>query len=60
MLKTLQTCSECLAEFGVANDFEEGEVFTCPDCGMDYVIETDEKGKKVLKELILEGEDWGE
>jgi alpha-aminoadipate carrier protein LysW len=60
MLQALQICSECFAEFGVPNDLEEGEIITCPDCGLDYVIEIDEEGKKVLKELTLEGEDWGE
>ena len=32
----------------------------CPDCGLDYVVVEDESGMLQLKELTIEGEDWGE
>ncbi len=44
----------------VPNDALIGEIIGCPDCGLDYVIENDDSGGKHLKELLIEGEDWGE
>jgi len=32
----------------------------CPMCGVDYIIAVDERGLVTLKELAIEGEDWGE
>jgi alpha-aminoadipate carrier protein LysW len=39
-----------------------GEVITCPDCGADFEIESNEKekGKVKLKPAETLGEDWGE
>ena len=42
------------------DDFAEGDIMTCPDCGLDYIIEIDANGLIALKELVLEGEDWGQ
>ncbi len=53
-------CMDCGAGLEVPNDSLSGEIIGCPDCGLDYVIETDESGSKQLKELLIEGEDWGE
>jgi len=44
----------------VPTKLEEGGIFSCPDCGVDYVIEIGKDGKKKVKELNLEEEDWGE
>ena len=55
-----QTCSECEAELTIPDDALEGEIIECPDCGLDYVIEKNDNGELYLKELNLEGEDWGE
>lgn len=41
-------------------DALNGEVISCPDCGLDYFIEVGEDGKNELKELTVDGEDWGE
>jgi predicted RNA-binding Zn-ribbon protein involved in translation (DUF1610 family) len=48
-------CQECLAEFEISNEPLEGEVFTCPICGEEHILE---KGR--LISLEFEGEDWGE
>jgi len=53
-------CTDCGASVEMPNDALPGEIIGCPDCGLDYVIETDEGGEKKLIELTLEGEDWGE
>jgi len=37
-----------------------GEIVGCPDCGLDYVVVEDASGQLQLKELTIEGEDWGE
>ena len=56
----IQSCIDCGSELQIPKDSLQGEIIGCPDCGLDYVIEFDENGKKQLKELTLEGEDWGE
>ena len=55
-----QQCIECGGTLDVPKECEKGDIFSCPDCGVDYVIELDEDGKKQVKELNLEEEDWGE
>jgi hypothetical protein len=46
--------------FVFSKECEKGDIFSCPDCGVDYVIELGEEGKKQVRELNLEEEDWGE
>ena len=53
-------CTDCGAGLDVPNDSLQGEIIGCPDCGLDYVIEENDSGGKHLKELLIEGEDWGE
>ncbi|MBC8225022.1 lysine biosynthesis protein LysW [Candidatus Bathyarchaeota archaeon] len=53
-------CMDCGANLDVPNDSLQGEIIGCPDCGLDFVIEMDESGNKQLRELLIEGEDWGE
>lgn len=55
-----ESCIECGASIKVTDDMTIGEIVSCPDCGKDYVIEKDELGSKVLLELNLEGQDFGE
>jgi predicted RNA-binding Zn-ribbon protein involved in translation (DUF1610 family) len=55
-----QQCIECGGTLDVPKECEKGDIFSCPDCGVDYVIELDEEGNKQVKELNLEEEDWGE
>ena len=54
-------CIDCGAEIEMKNDAINGEIISCQDCGMDYVVEMDGTGSQLLlKELAIEGEDWGE
>jgi alpha-aminoadipate carrier protein LysW len=53
-------CVDCKALIELPEDALEGEIVSCPDCGLDYVVEKDESGALVLKELEIKGEDWGE
>jgi alpha-aminoadipate carrier protein LysW len=53
-------CIDCGLNLEIPDDALEGEIIGCPDCGLDYVVSKDEDGTVSLKELILEGEDWGE
>ena len=38
-------CTDCGASVEMPNDALPGEIIGCPDCGLDYVIETDEGGE---------------
>ena len=55
-------CQDCGGEINVPDDAMVGEVITCPDCGADFEIESNEKGKGKVKLKPAEtlGEDWGE
>ena len=55
-----QECIDCGAELTVPEDALQGEIISCPDCGLDYSLEADDNGGKHLVQLNLEGEDWGE
>ena len=55
-----ERCVECYTEIIISDDYEQGEIIECPDCGAEYVVEFDENGNKTLVVLNLEGEDWGE
>ena len=44
----------------IPEDVLTGEILSCPDCGLDYVVEEDGTGLLVIKELTIDGEDWGE
>jgi alpha-aminoadipate carrier protein LysW len=54
------TCIDCGRDIEIQDDSLPGEIISCPDCGLDYVIEKDKSGVLRLKELTIEGEDWGE
>ena len=60
MSVVLERCIECNTEIKILDDYEQGEIIECPDCGTEYVVEFNEDGNKILLELNLEGEDWGE
>jgi alpha-aminoadipate carrier protein LysW len=53
-------CQDCGGEINIPDDAMVGEVITCPDCGADFEIESNSKGKVVLKPAETLGEDWGE
>jgi len=54
------TCTECGSEVNVDSSAIDGEVISCPICGLDHVVKVDASGVISLKELAIEGEDWGE
>ena len=54
------TCVDCGAIIVVPEDVTIDEIVSCPDCGLDYVVVDDGSGSMILKELVIEGEDWGE
>jgi alpha-aminoadipate carrier protein LysW len=53
-------CQDCGGEINIPDDAMVGEVITCPDCGADFEIESNAKGKVLLKPAETLGEDWGE
>jgi alpha-aminoadipate carrier protein LysW len=53
-------CPDCDAELEIPEDVIQGEILSCPSCGLELEV-TKIKGESVeLKELGIEGEDWGE
>jgi len=54
------TCVDCGGSIELPENCLTGEIVGCPDCGLDYVVEEDASGLLQLKELAIEGEDWGE
>ncbi len=54
------TCVDCGGTIDLPEDCMPSEILGCPDCGLDYVVVEDESGMLHLKELTIEGEDWGE
>lgn len=53
-------CPECDMELGVSDDVAAGEILTCPSCGLELEIGKIDGDSVKLRELIIEGEDWGE
>ncbi len=56
---SLEKCTDCEAEIEVPDDAVEGEIITCPDCGLDLEVQLTPQGRSV-KPLSVEKEDWGE
>jgi alpha-aminoadipate carrier protein LysW len=53
-------CVDCGGILEIPEDSISGEIISCPDCGLDFVVVEGENGLLMLKELMIEGEDWGE
>lgn len=53
-------CTECDGELTIPDDVINGEIVTCPDCGMDFEVNIKDSGEIELKPAEVEGEDWGE
>jgi alpha-aminoadipate carrier protein LysW len=53
-------CPDCDVDLDVPTDTTKGEILSCPGCGLELEVESVDKGKVNLKELVIEGEDWGE
>ena len=54
-----EKCPDCEAAISVPDDAVEGEIVTCPDCGLDLEVHMDGQTRRI-KPLVLEKEDWGE
>jgi alpha-aminoadipate carrier protein LysW len=52
-------CKDCGANLEIPFNALNGEILGCGDCGLDYVIDS-EGDSFQIKELVIEGEDWGE
>jgi alpha-aminoadipate carrier protein LysW len=54
-----EKCPDCDAAVSIADDAVQGEIVTCPDCGLD--LEVVKSGADTsIKALVVEKEDWGE
>ena len=53
-------CPDCDAEIEVADDVMKGEILSCPSCGLELEVTKNDGDCVELKELGIEGEDWGE
>ena len=53
-------CPDCDAELDVPKDTENGEILSCPGCGLELEVKQIKGGCMDLQELTIEGEDWGE
>jgi len=56
---SVEKCVDCEAEIEVPDDAVEGEIVTCPDCGLDLEVKLTSEGRSI-KPLQAEKEDWGE
>lgn len=56
---TNQKCPDCEAQIQVSDDAVDGEIVTCPDCGLDLEVKLTPQGS-TIKPLVAEKEDWGE
>ncbi len=54
-----EKCPDCEAAVPVPEDAVQGEVVTCPDCGLDLEVSVSGQNRMV-KALVVEKEDWGE
>ena len=53
-------CPSCFFEFEPEDEVMEGEVISCPDCGVDLEILKVNGGKIEVQVAEASDEDWGE
>jgi len=53
-------CPDCEANLDVPSDTAQGEILSCPGCGLELEVKKVSNGCLDLQELAIEGEDWGE
>jgi alpha-aminoadipate/glutamate carrier protein LysW len=53
-------CPDCDLDLDVPADTENGEIYSCPGCGLELEVKGIDNGVYNLQELTIEGEDWGE
>jgi alpha-aminoadipate carrier protein LysW len=56
---SVEKCIDCEREIEVPDDAVDGEIVTCPDCGLDLEVKLTSQGHSI-KPLSAEKEDWGE
>ena len=56
---SVEKCVDCESSMEVPDDAVEGEIVTCPDCGLDLEVKVTPQGRSI-KPLVAEKEDWGE
>ncbi len=54
-----EKCPDCEAAILVPDDSVQGEIVTCPDCGLDLEVHATDS-KRSIKPVVIEKEDWGE
>ena len=54
-----EKCPDCEAMITVPEDAMQGEILSCPDCGLDLEV-TKTGQSSTIKALVVEKEDWGE
>jgi alpha-aminoadipate carrier protein LysW len=53
-------CNDCDGTIIVPDDAVEGEIVTCPDCGLNFEVAQNTGVGVMLKPAENVGEDWGE
>ena len=54
-----EKCVDCDAQVSVPDDAVNGEIVSCPDCGLDFEVVVVNQGRSI-KPVVVEKEDWGE
>ena len=53
-------CEMCGGNIAVPEDVIQGEILACPDCGLDFEIQSLTSGHISLRAAEAIKEDWGE
>ena len=56
---SVEKCTDCDAQVMVPEDAVDGEIVSCPDCGLDFEVVVGSQGPSI-KPVVMEKEDWGE
>jgi len=56
---SFEKCVDCEAQIAVPDDAINGEIVSCPDCGLDFEVVQGSQGRSI-KPVVIEKEDWGE
>lgn len=56
---SVEKCVDCDAQVEVPDDAVNGEIVSCPDCGLDFEVVVNPQGRSI-KPVVIEKEDWGE
>ena len=57
---SFEKCADCDAQVAVPDDAVNGEIVSCPDCGLDFEVVVGPQGGRSIKPVVIEKEDWGE